>query len=102
MLVNTFLVFLFFFFFFLVFTLIWGPPKIILPRAPQSVRPGLLVQHYETNELTMVKLVYRTCDYICAEDMCHFYFVIYGRKVSENFRGLDITIHGYHRRFIGK
>ena len=27
--------------FFLVFTLIWGPPKIILPRAPQSVRPGL-------------------------------------------------------------
>ena len=31
----------FFFFFFLVFTLICGPPKIILPRAPQSVRPGL-------------------------------------------------------------
>ena len=30
-----------FFFFFLVFTLICGPPKIILPRAPQSVRPGL-------------------------------------------------------------
>ena len=29
------------FFFFLVFTLIWGPPKIILPRAPQSVRLGL-------------------------------------------------------------
>ena len=29
------------FFFYLVFTLIWGPPKIILPRAPQSVRPGL-------------------------------------------------------------
>ena len=27
-------------FFFLVFK-IWGPPKIILPRAPQSVRPGL-------------------------------------------------------------
>ena len=27
--------------FFLVFTLIWGPPKIILPMAPQSVRPGL-------------------------------------------------------------
>ena len=24
------------------FALIWGPPKIILPRAPQSVRPGLL------------------------------------------------------------
>ena len=32
-----------FFFFFLVFTLIWGPPEIILPRAPQSVRPGLQV-----------------------------------------------------------
>ena len=30
-------------FFFLVFTLIWGPPKIILPRAPQSVRPGLVI-----------------------------------------------------------
>ena len=30
-----------FFFFFLVFPLIWGPRKIILPRAPQSVRPGL-------------------------------------------------------------
>jgi len=32
-------------FFFLVFTLIWGPPKIILPRAPQSVRPGLVALH---------------------------------------------------------
>ena len=31
-------------FFFLVFTLICGPPKIILPRAPQSVRPGLKLQ----------------------------------------------------------
>jgi len=30
-------------FFFLVFTLIWGPPKIILPKAPLSVRPGLIV-----------------------------------------------------------
>jgi len=34
-----------FFFFILVFTLICGPPKIILPRAPQSVRPGLDVPH---------------------------------------------------------
>jgi len=34
------------FFFFLVLTLIWGPPKIILPRAPQSVRPGLQCMHF--------------------------------------------------------
>ena len=36
----------FFFFFFLVFILICGPPKIILPRAPQSVRPGLTTIYY--------------------------------------------------------
>jgi len=35
-----------FVFLFFVFTLIWGPPNIILPRAPQSVRPSLtLILH---------------------------------------------------------
>ena len=46
-------------FFFLVLTLIWGPPKIILPRAPQSVRPGLtawsLYHCYNGNFLENIK-----------------------------------------------
>ena len=39
--------------FFLVFTLIWGPPKIILPRAPQSVRPGLMTQVLQCKQLIL-------------------------------------------------
>ena len=41
-------------FFFLVFTLICGPPKIILPRAPQSVRPGLLAGYSALNSLKSI------------------------------------------------
>ena len=43
------------FFFFLVFTLIWGPPKIILPRAPQSVRPCL---HCNNNKFMHVNPIF--------------------------------------------
>ena len=83
--------------FFLVFTLIWGPPKIILPRAPQSVRPGLtdgVQYHSQPNNLLILGPGFSEADEEIVQRFLHDSQVIY--QLLHAYACLFISIPLYY------